>query len=122
VHYSFKFVPLTLLDTPITNWTLTGGVVLTPNNYDTVLNTTENYPDPLVIGQILMEQNIIPIFVLATSNPEVVGQYMNITEQWGFGLVVVVNTYTAIQVQPLLLEALTTITSNAQVSKLNFYT
>ena len=58
------------------------------NNYDTIFDI-EDYPDPAIVGQMLSDAGIIPIFSVSADQ---VATYQALVDSWGFGSV---TTWTA---------------------------
>ncbi len=55
----------------------------TANNYDTVFDI-EDYPDPAIVGQMLLDAGIIPVFAVTTDQ---IATYQALVDSWGFGTV-----------------------------------
>ncbi|MDH5490030.1 MAG: hypothetical protein OEX17_08900, partial [Rhodospirillaceae bacterium] len=55
------------------------------NNYDTVFDI-EDYPDPTIVGQMLSDAGIIPIFSVSADQ---VATYQALVDSWGFGSVTI---------------------------------
>jgi len=51
------------------------------NNYDTIFDI-EDYPDPAIVGQMLSDAGITPIFSVS---PDQVATYQALVDSWGFG-------------------------------------
>ena len=60
----------------------------TANNYDTIFDI-EDYPDPAIVGQMLLDAGIIPIFSVSADQ---LATYQALVNSWGFGSV---TTWTA---------------------------
>ena len=55
----------------------------TENNYDTIFDI-EDYPDPAIVGQLLLDAGIIPVFAVSTDQ---IATYQALVDSWGFGTV-----------------------------------